>query len=148
MGRLLLEPGAGIRAFGASVSRPAGYAAPGIELPEGTVPPREILLGRIRLARAGDAGAQELVLATLAAVLEASAGHRRVALDALGISRHVFFTLLREPWAQGIVSQWPAETGGALHEARIAEQKRLAKNDAAKARRAAAKAKTQAQAGQ
>jgi len=122
------------------VSRPAGYAAPGIELPEGTVPPREILLGRIRLARAGDSGARELVLATLAAVLEAAAGHRRVALDALGISRHVFFTLLREPWAHGVVSQWPAETGGALHEARVAERKRLAKNARAAERRAAKRA--------
>lgn len=135
------------------MSRPAGYAAPGIELPEGTVPPREILLGRIRLARAGDSGARELVLATLAAVLEAAAGHRRVALDALGISRHVFFTLLREPWAHGVVSRWPAETGGALHEARVAERKRLEekrqlKNAAARARRAAAKAQAQAQAGQ
>lgn len=130
------------------MSRPAGYAAPGIELPEGAVPPREILLGRIRLARAGDQGARELVLATLGAVLDAARGHRRVALDALGISRHVFFALLREPWAQGIVARWPAETGGALHEARVAEQKRRAKNAAAKARRAEAKAKAQAQAGQ
>ena len=119
------------------MSRPAGYAAPGIELPVGTVPPREILLGRIRLARAGDQGARELVIATLAAVL-----------DALGISRHVFFALLREPWAHGVVARWPAETGGALHEARIAEQKRREKNAAAKARRAAAKAQAQAQAGQ
>ena len=121
---------------GAGVSRPAGYAAPKLSLPPGTVPPREILLGRIRLARAGDAGAQELVLSTLAAVLEAAAGHRRVALDALGISRHVFFTLLREPWAQEVVAQWPAETGGALHEARLAERKRLAKNARAAERRA------------
>lgn len=130
------------------MSRPAGYAAPGIELPEGAVPPREILLGRLRLARAGDLGARELVLATLGAVLDAAQGHRRVALDALGISRHVFFALLREPWAQGVVARWPAETGGALHEARVAEQKRRAKNAAAKARRAEAKAKAQAQAGQ
>lgn len=118
------------------MSRPAGYAAPGIELPVGTVPPREILLGRIRLARAGDQGARELVIATLAAVLEAAGGHRRVALDALGVSRHVFFALLREPWTQGIVARWPAETGGALHEARIAEQKRREKNARAAEKRA------------
>lgn len=110
------------------MSRPAGYAAPGIKLPVGTVPPREILLGRIRLARAGDQGARELVIATLAAVLEAAGGHRRVALDALGISRHVFFALLREPWAHGVVARWPAETGGALHEARVADRKRREKN--------------------
>ena len=110
------------------MSRPAGYAAPGIELPAGTIPPREILLGRIRLARAGDQGARELVLVTLGAVLDAARGHRRVALDALGVSRHVFFALLREPWAQGVAARWPAETGGALHEARIADRKRREKN--------------------
>lgn len=125
------------------MSRPAGYAAPGVELPDGTVPPREILLGRIRLARAGDLGARELVLATLAAVLDAARGHRRVALDALGVSRHVFFELLREPWAHAVADRWPAETGGALHVERLAERKRLAKRARAAEKRAQKQKNTQ-----
>lgn len=136
MGWAPLVPGFGVRSSGCGVSRPAGYAAPGIELPEGTIPPREILLGRIRLARAGDAGARELVLATLGAVLDAAKGHRRVALDALGVSRHVFFELLREPWAHGVADRWPAETGGALHVERLAERKRLEKKARAAEKRA------------
>lgn len=125
------------------MSRPAGYAAPGIELPVGTVPPRDIFLGRLRLARAGDQGARELVIATLGAVLDAARGHRRVALDALGVSRHVFFALLREPWAQGVVARWPAETGGALHETRVAERERRAKRARAAEKRAQKQKNTQ-----
>ena len=79
------------------------------------------------------------MIATLAAVLEAAGGHRRVALDALGISRHVFFRLLREPWAQGIVACGPLrpaglctrrawQSGSGERKARAAEKRAQSKN--------------------